>query len=150
MADRGSVERNRPLRADELGPDHLVLSHFSLGAQPFEVRCAAAGAAGFDGIGLLYRDYEVRVRDGDETVEDLVAIAAGHGLGIVEIEAVVGWSAATPADARSTVDVCVEMARAFGARHVTATGGYAGSVDDAAEGFARLCDAVAADGVGVG
>jgi sugar phosphate isomerase/epimerase len=140
----------RPIESDELGPEHLVLSHFSLGEQPFEVRCAAAGAAGFDAIGLLYRDYVVRVRDGGEDAEDLVTVAAAHGLRIVEIEAVVGWSGATPRDARSTVDICVEMARVFGARHVTATGGYAGTVDDAAEGFARLCDRVADVGCRVG
>lgn len=141
---------HRPLEAGQLGPDHLILSHFSLGEQPFEIRCAAAGAAGFDAIGLLYRDYVERVQEGPETADDLAAVAADHGLRIVEIEAVVGWSAATPLDARSTVDVCIDMAYAFGARHVTATGGYVGTVDDAAAGFARLCDRVADIGCIVG
>jgi len=141
---------DRPLEANVLGPEHVVLSHFSLGDQPFEVRCAAAGAAGFDGIGLLYRDYTTRVTEGHETAEDLIEVAAEHGLRIVEIEAVVGWSAATPGDARSTVDVCIEMAQAFGARHVTATGGYAGTVEDAVAGFARLCDMAADAGARVG
>lgn len=141
---------SRTVAAGELGPEHLLLSHFSLGAHPFEVRCAAAGAAGFDGIGLLHRDYAVRIRDGHDTVGDFVTTAAEHGLRIVEIEAVVGWSAATPDDARSTVDVCVEMAQVFGARHITATGGFDGTVEDAAAGFAHLCDLVADDGVSVG
>ncbi|WP_051063180.1 sugar phosphate isomerase/epimerase family protein [Ilumatobacter nonamiensis] len=145
-----ATDSARPVEADALGPEHLVLSHFSLGAEPFEVRCAAAGAAGFDGIGLLYRDYTTRICDGHETVDDFIAVAASHGLRIVEIEAVVGWSAATPDGARSTVDVCVEMARVFGARHVTATGGFDGTVDDAARGFARLCDLLVDDGVAVG
>ena len=48
------------------------------------------------------------------------------------------------------VDKCLEMAAAFGARHVTAVGTYDGTLEQAVAGFADLCDRAADVGARVG
>ncbi len=139
------------IEAADLGPDHLVLSYFSLGTQPFDVRCAAAGAAGFDAIGLLHRDYVSLVHEQGRSAKDLIDAAAEHGLRVVEVEAAQGWSAATPPDShRGRVDQCLEMAEAFGARHIMAVGTFSGTLEDAVTGFGDLCDRAADHGASVG
>lgn len=137
-----------PIEGSRLGPAHIVLSHFSLGSHPFDLRCAAAGAAGFDAIGMLHRDYAQLVHVEGRAATDLIDAAAHHGLRVVEIEAVKGWSAAST-DTR-WLDVCLEMAAVFGARHITAVGHFAGTIEEAATGFAALCDRAAAVGARVG
>lgn len=139
-----------PIEGADLGPEHIVLSHFSLGEQPFDVRCEATGAAGFDAIGLLHRDYMFETDDRGRSAQELIDIAASHGLRIVEIEAARGWSTATPAEGALMTDKCVEMAAVFGARHLTAVGAYDGTVEEAAAGFANLCDRAAESGTLVG
>ncbi len=137
-------------KTDWLGPEHVVLSHFSLGAQPFKTRCAAAGAAGFDAIGLLHRDYLQLTNDG-YTPSDLIELAATHNLQIVEIEAAPGWSAKGASDNEiQKMEVCLEMAAVFSARHLTAMGSFNGTIEEAAQGFARLCDRAAETGTQVG
>ena len=43
----------------DLGPDDLILSHFSLGRfRPFEERVRAAAEAGFAAMGLYVGDYQ--------------------------------------------------------------------------------------------
>ncbi len=138
----------RLIEGSSLGPEHLVLSHFSLGAQPFDLRCAAAGAAGFDAIGLLHCDYAQIVHVEGRAATDLIDVAADHGLRIVEIEAVRGWSAAAT-DTR-WLEVCLEMAEVFGARHITAVGQFDGTIEEAVRGFGSLCDRAAAVGARVG
>lgn len=145
------MTETRPIEGCDLGPDHIVLSHFSLGAQPFDIRCAATGAAGFDAIGLLHRDYQQLVQVEGRTAEDLIESAAAHGLRIVEIEAARGWSTATqPGPDTARLEICLEMAEAFGARHITAVGAYDGTLAEAAAGFADLCDRAADVGALVG
>jgi sugar phosphate isomerase/epimerase len=138
----------QPLEGDELGPEHLVLSHFSLGATDFDTRCAATGSAGFDAIGVLHREYSRMVHDQGRTPQDLIDVAAAHGLRVVEIEAVRSWS--TVGWDPSRVDLCLEMAAAFDARHITAVGAFDGTIEEAALGFAQLCDRAADIGAKVG
>ncbi len=151
--DRNPSDRanRQPVESAELGPEHVVLSHFSLGfTAPFVTRCAAAGAAGFDGLGLLHRDYAQLLHDG-ATPRELTETAASQGVRIVEIEAVRGWSAAaTGPSGGERIDQCLEMAEVFGARHITAVGEFEGTIADAARGFARLCDRAAEVGALVG
>ena len=81
----------------DLGPDDLILSHFSLGRfRPFEERVRAAAEAGFAAMGLYIGDYQ-RLRAEGAKDADLRAVLNHHGLRIVEIEALRGWSATAKA-----------------------------------------------------
>jgi sugar phosphate isomerase/epimerase len=78
----------------DLGPDDLILSHFSLGrARPFEERVRAAADAGFAAMGFYIGEYQ-RLRAEGRTDADLRAVLDAHGLRVLEIEALRGWSAA--------------------------------------------------------
>ena len=135
----------------DLGSEHLVLSHFSLATHGFDVRCAAASAAGFDAIGMLHRDYILHTQDRGRPADDLVAEAEANGLRVVEIEVARGWSLATPAgEDTGWMELCLEMASVFGARHLTAMASYEGTTQEVAAGFARLCDRAAESGTLVG
>jgi sugar phosphate isomerase/epimerase len=49
----------------DLGPDDLILSHFSLGrSRPFEERVRAAAEAGFAAMGLYIGEYQRLRADG--------------------------------------------------------------------------------------
>ena len=85
----------------DLGPGDLILSHFSLGRfRPFEERVRAAAEAGFAAMGLYVGDYQ-RLRAEGAADADLRAVLDQHGMRVVEIEALRGWSA-TGANGRPT------------------------------------------------
>jgi sugar phosphate isomerase/epimerase len=133
-----------------LGPDDLILSHFSLGrARPFEERARAAADAGFAAMGLYVREYE-RLRAEGTTDADLNAVLDAHGLRVVEIEALRGWSATGPErDAYLAEErAAFAMSDALGpGHHVQVIGPYTGTPDDAAEAFAGVCDRAAEHGL---
>ena len=139
-----------------LGPDDLILSHFSLGRfRPFEERVRAAAAAGFAAMGLYIGDYE-RLRAEGARDTDLRATLDHYGMRVVEIEALRGWSAMTDTSAtraerfaylRAEQSVFA-MSDALGpAHHVQVIGPYAGTLEYAAEAFAGLCDRAAEHGL---
>jgi sugar phosphate isomerase/epimerase len=141
----------------DLGPDDLILSHFSLGRfRPFEERVRAAAEAGFAAMGLYVGDYE-RLRAEGARDADLRAVLDDHGLRVVEIEALRGWSAAGKAGkaGKAERDAYLKaehktfaMSDALGpGHHVQVVGPYAGTLDDAAEAFAALCDRAAEHGL---
>src|SRR5260370_7696626 len=64
----------------ELGPDDLILSHFSLGRfRPFEERVRAAAEAGFAAMGLYIGDYE-RLRAEGAPAADLRAVPRPYAI----------------------------------------------------------------------
>lgn len=130
----------------ELGPEDLVLSHFSLRYAGVEERIEAAAAGGFAGIGLYTQAYEELRHDG-WTDADLRAVCAANGVCIAEIEAIRPWSARALAETTATA---FAMADAFGCRYLQCIGSHNGSVADAAHRFADLCDAGARHGLNVG
>jgi sugar phosphate isomerase/epimerase len=134
----------------DLGPDDLILSHFSLGRfRPFEDRVRAAAEAGFAAMGLYVGDYE-RLRAEGARDADLRAVLGHHGLRVVEIEALRGWSASGAArDAYLRTERSVfAMSDALGpGHHVQVIGPYTGTLDDAAEAFAGVCDRAAQHGL---
>jgi sugar phosphate isomerase/epimerase len=134
----------------DLGPDDLILSHFSLGRfRPFEERVRAAAEAGFAAMGLYVGDYE-RLRAEGARDADLRAVLDQYGMRVVEIEALRGWSATgDERDAyRKTEQSAFAMSDALGpGHHVQVVGPYAGTLDDAAEAFAALCDRAAEHGL---
>jgi sugar phosphate isomerase/epimerase len=135
----------------DLGPDDLILSHFSLGrARPFEERVRAAAEAGFAAMGLYVGEYR-RLRAEGTTDADLRAVLAAHGMPLVEIEALRGWSATGAGrDAYLAAERDVlGMSDALGpGHHVQVIGPFEGTLDDAAEAFAGVCDRAAEHGLG--
>lgn len=133
-----------------LGPGDLILSHFSLGRfRPFEERVRAAAGAGFAAMGLYIGEYE-RLRAQGARDADLRGFLDQHGMRVVEIEALRGWSAT--GDERAaylrTERAVFAMSDALGpAHHVQVIGPYTGTLDDAAEAFAGLCDRAAEHGL---
>jgi sugar phosphate isomerase/epimerase len=134
----------------DLGPGDLILSHFSLGRfRPFEERVQAAAEAGFAAMGLYVGDYR-RLRAEGARDADLRAVLDQHGMRVVEIEALRGWSATgaeRTAYLRSEQSVFA-MSDALGpGHHVQVIGPYTGTPDDAAEAFAGVCDRAAEHGL---
>ncbi len=134
----------------DLGPDDLILSHFSLGrARPFEERVRAAADAGFAAMGFYIGEYQ-RLRAEGRTDADLRAVLDAHGLRVLEIEALRGWSTTGPERAAylATERAVFGMSDALGpGHHVQVIGPYAGTLDDAAEAFAGVCDRAAEHGL---
>jgi sugar phosphate isomerase/epimerase len=134
----------------DLGPDDLILSHFSLGRfRPFEERVRAAAEAGFAAMGLYVGDYQ-RLRTEGASDADLRAVLDQHGMRVVEIEALRGWSAtgAERAAYLQTEQSVFAMSDALGpGHHVQVIGPHTGTLDDAAEAFAGVCDRAAEHGL---
>lgn len=134
----------------DLGPDDLILSHFSLGRfRPFEQRVRAAAEAGFAAMGLYVGEYE-RLRAEGARDADLRAVLDHYGMRVAEIEALRGWSATGAGRAAylRTERSALAMNDALGpGHHVQVIGPYTGTLDDAAEAFAGLCDRAAEHGL---
>jgi sugar phosphate isomerase/epimerase len=134
----------------DLGPDDLVLGHFSLGRhRPFAERVGAAADAGFAALGLYVGEYQ-RLRNEGATDADLRAVLDDAGMRVVELEALRGWtSTGAERDAYLESERAVfAMADALGpAHHVQVIGPYTGTLDDAAEAFAGVCDRAAEHGL---
>ena len=134
----------------DLGPEDQILSHFSLGrARPFEERVRAAADAGFAAMGFYIGEYQ-RLRAEGRTDADLRAVLDAHGLRVLEIEALRGWSATGPEREAylATERAVFGMSDALGpGHHVQVIGPYTGTLDDAAEAFAGVCDRAAEHGL---
>jgi sugar phosphate isomerase/epimerase len=134
----------------DLGPDDLILSHFSLGrSRPFEERVRAAAEAGFAAMGLYIGEYQ-RLRAEGARDADLRAVLDHYAMPLVEIEALRGWSA-TGADRAAYLQTersVFAMSDALGpGHHVQVIGPYTGTLDDAAEAFSGVCDRAAEHGL---
>lgn len=133
-------------------PDRpLVLCHHTIRDAPFDERAASAAAGGYDGLGFNLRAYRLLQADGVSDAA-LLDTLARHDQRIVELEVLAGWSDGGDAGARSrrAEDTAFHLADVFGVGYLQAIGPYAGSLDDAAEAFAALCDRAAEHGMRVG
>lgn len=134
----------------DLGPADLILSHFSLGrARPFEERVRAAAEAGFAAMGLYVGEYR-RLRAEGASDAGLRAVLDAHGLRVVEVEALRGWAATGPQreEYLAAEREVFRMSDALGpGHHVQVIGPFEGTLDDAAEAFAGVCDRAAEHGL---
>lgn len=140
--------RQRSALAHQLGLNDLVLSHLSLPRAGFEDRVTAAASAGFAGIGLHLAGWKRLQRQG-WTVADLASVLDRHDQLLVEVEFLQGWAARpeTVAAGAEQERLVFELIDGLGARHLQVGGPYHGSVEQAAEAFAGLCQRAASRGV---
>ena len=116
----------------------LVASSYTLGTDVgFADRVRAAGAAGFDGIGLRAENYW------DAGLDDaaMQSTAEEHGVRILEVEYLTAWGRPADRDAEQQrkEQTVFHMARAFGVRHLNAGLLEKLPLDDMTEAFAALC-----------
>jgi sugar phosphate isomerase/epimerase len=134
-------------------PD-LVWSHFSRPRYGgFDDRVAAAARAGMAGIGLYVFEYARLRHEERRSPADLRAVLADSGVVLSDVEVVSGWWAPEGDHAercRRVEALAYEMADELGARYLQAIGPYDCGIDQAATGFARLCDRAAEHGMLVG
>jgi sugar phosphate isomerase/epimerase len=128
-----------------------VLSAYSLRYAAPEERFDAARQAGFSHVGFGIRQFRDLTEAG-ETAQSIRRLADRHGVVISEIEALKPWwgDPAAEVESRAAEEAAWRMADAFGSRYVQAVGPYVGTIDDAAEAFAGLCDRAAEHGLVVG
>ncbi len=122
--------------------DALVLSHYSVRQADFATRVRAAAAGGYAGIGLKLAEYE-QLRERGHSDAQLRDILAEHGQQVVGYEALRGWasSGAVREQYFAHLRTIEQMVDAFGPPwHVQVIGPYEGELDDAAAGFATVCD----------
>lgn len=141
-----------PRTAADLGPGDLVWDHFSRPRHDDVVdRIEAAAAAGFAAVGLYLGAWE-RLRADGATIAAIEAALDRTGLVVANIEVVRGWASPDRAD-RACIDqerLAYELADRFGCRYLQAIGDMTGSTDQAATGFAALCDRAGEHGLTVG
>ncbi|CAN5688188.1 MAG: sugar phosphate isomerase/epimerase family protein [Ilumatobacteraceae bacterium] len=138
--------------AYQLGPDDLVLSHFSLGREhPIDDRARLAAANGFAGIGLWVGQYR-QLEQAGEAPGHLAELLDEHDLVLAEIEVIPGLGRDGPGG-DGVIDLeetAWRMADAFGCRYLQAIGPAEAPVAEAAMAFGALCDRAADHGVTVG
>lgn len=143
-----------------LGPDDLVLCAAPLSATPLFDRLAPAKAAGFAALSLTPVEVWALEAQG-VTAAEIAARVADAGLRIAELDCTACWMdrhARVPATGDTemaqllrslTAERVVETAARLGARSVAAIdmNDTPPTLDEAAEGFARLCDHAAQHGL---
>ncbi|MGH9018689.1 MAG: sugar phosphate isomerase/epimerase family protein [Acidimicrobiales bacterium] len=143
-----------------LGPGDLVLCSGTVPrATPFRERLEAASAAGFAGISLWGRDYGAARLEGYGDA-DLKAMVADHGLAVAELDPAWWWTPGArrvrippeydPVDIfRYDEDEMLRLGELFGARSINAAEVLGGqwTKEEAAAGFAELCDRAADRGL---
>jgi sugar phosphate isomerase/epimerase len=100
-------------------------------------------------MGLFVGEYQ-RLRAEGARDADLRAVLDAHGMRVVELEALRGWTATGPEREAylETERAVFAMGDALGpAHHVQVIGPYTGTLDDAAEAFAGVCDRAAEHGL---
>jgi sugar phosphate isomerase/epimerase len=149
-----SAASQHPIRrtARELGPDDLVWDHFSRPrGEAVLPRVHAAAAAGYAAIGVFLGAWAALCEHPDE-LELVDAALDDTGLVVANIETLRGWavpSAITDAY-RQQEALAFAMADHWGCRYVQVIGDANGPLDEAAAGFAALCDRAADHGLKVG
>ena len=139
-------------RPRDLGPDELVLSHFSLDRKhPIEDRVRLAATNGFAAVGLYVGHYEQLERDGfaPRGLRDLLA---EHGICLAEIEVTPGLGRDGQGGDRAAEmeEVAWRMADEFECRYLQVIGPAGDDKAAAARAFGSLCDRAGEHGLVVG
>lgn len=138
--------------ARDLGPNDLIWDFFSRPAtQPMIERVEPAAAAGFAAIGMYLGAWNT-MRDDASAVEAFDDALAAHGIVVANIEALRGWASPDGPDEAclATESLVWELAARYECRYLQVIGDYHGTVEQAAAGFAALCDRAADHGLLIG
>ena len=138
--------------ARDLGPDDLVWDFMSRSREePMLARVQPAADAGYAAVGMFLSSW-ADIRSDSEAVAELEEALERTGLVIANIETLRGWAAPDrPTDRCQALETLVwEIADRFGCRYVQIVGDYEGTIEEAAQGFAGLCDRAADHGLLVG
>ena len=118
-----------PRPGPALGPDDLIASYYTLARAdrtgqarvPFADRVAAAGRAGFAGIGVQPHDHRRSVAEGTSEAAMLAHLAAA-GVVLAEVDGLPWWPEAGQSDAElaEARDAVLAVAVAFDAHHLVA------------------------------
>jgi sugar phosphate isomerase/epimerase len=129
----------------------VVLSHCSIRYTGLEERFAAAHAANFHAVGLSTDAFLASEKAG-VTPSQQRQLAERYEVVVAEIEVLRPWWGGADDRVRSELaeQTAFRMADTFGSRYVQAIGPYHGSLDDAAQTFAAVCDRAAEHGLTVG
>tara|TARA_Y100000996_G_scaffold203050_1_gene159154 strand:- start:13196 stop:14050 length:855 start_codon:yes stop_codon:yes gene_type:complete len=144
--------KNSRKKARDLGPDDFVWDYFSRSPEDsMAARVYAAEATGYDAIGIHLGGWASMKGHPDE-VEKFDQALEETGIPLANIETLRGWASPNGPDSK-----CLQMeqevwdiAEKYESRYVQVIGNYTGTVEEAAEGFASLCDRAADHGLLVG
>jgi sugar phosphate isomerase/epimerase len=138
-----------------LGDPEVVLCSLSMVPIGFLDLVEFAVAGGFDGISVGPPVYKRARRDENLGLQEMRRIIDDSGLFVSEVEVVANWLTSVddkPArwSQKTSDEEYIELAGALGARSVLATHfGSPRPTEEAAKGFAALCDRAAADRLAV-
>ena len=139
-------------KARDLGPGDFVWDYFSRSPEDSMAdRVYAAAATGYDAIGIHLGAW-TSMKDDSKKLEDFDQALEETGIPLANIETLRGWASPSFADSK-----CLRMeqevwaiAEKYDPRYVQVIGDYTGTIQEAAEGFASLCDRAAEHGLLVG
>lgn len=141
-----------------LSPQDLILPEMAMvtvhpgmqfEGQPFAVRCEAAQAGGFRGLGLSLSSYRAE-RDRGSSDADMKAMLSAGSLVLSEIESISMPGPEGRADFQASVDAILAMVEVFEADHFFVILADGVPLDSHVESFAWLCDQCAPHGLQVG
>jgi sugar phosphate isomerase/epimerase len=138
--------------ARELGPDDLVWDHFSRPRADDPVaKVHAAANAGYAAIGLFLGQWAA-LREHPGELDRVDAALDETGLVVANIETLRGWAVPSAiGEAYQQLEaLAFDMADHWGCRYVQVIGNAEGPLDEAAAGFAALCDRAGDHGLLVG
>ena len=138
--------------ARDLGADNFIWDYFCRSPEEsMTARVFAAEKAGFDAIGI-YLGAWTQMKTNPSEIEIFDQALRDSGLGLANIETLRGWASPNgPSEQCLAMESSVwEIADRFKCRYVQVIGDYTGTLEQAAEGFASLCDRAAEHGLLVG
>jgi sugar phosphate isomerase/epimerase len=132
-----------------LGPADTVLCTGTLAGVALIDKVRAASAAGFRALSVRPREYEAWLDDGWRP-DEVRAFFDDHGVAVAELDPVMAWLPGATPDPRNahSVDDIRRIAEVLqpDCLSVLIDPSYRGSIDEAIEPFARLCERTAGDG----
>ena len=136
----------------DLGPNDLIWDYFCRGPEDtMTERVHAAEKAGFDAIGIYLGAWSQMKKNPIE-IDTFEQALCDSRLALANIETLRGWASPNKPSEQclATESTIWEIADRFHCRYVQVIGNYTGTLEQAAEGFASLCDRASEHGLLVG
>ena len=138
--------------ARDLGPDDFIWDYFCRGhGDTMADRVYAAAGAGYSAVGIYLTAWD-QMRNNPSEIEVFEQALLDTGLALANIETLRGWASPNcPSEqCLESESAAWEIADRFKCRYVQVIGNYTGTIEEAAEGFATLCDRASEHGLLVG